>query len=143
MARQLEGTNSLLMTDTEIPALLHALDGGFVPPVPGGDLLRSPEILPTGRNVHGFDPFRLPSLFAVKDGAAQAERLLARYTQDGHGLPQTVALVLWGTDNLKSEGSQIAQALALIGARPRFDSYGRLAGAELMSWKSLAARAST
>jgi len=137
MARQLEGTNNLLMQDTEIPALLHALDGGFVPPVPGGDLLRSPEILPTGRNLHGFDPFRIPSAFAVKDGAAQAQRLLDRYMQDGHGLPQTVAMVLWGTDNLKSEGSQIAQALALIGARPRFDSYGRLAGAELIPLEEL------
>ena len=43
--------------------------------------------------------------------------------------PESVALVLWGTDNLKSEGGPIAQALALIGAKPRFDSYGRLAGA--------------
>jgi magnesium chelatase subunit H len=41
-------------------------------------------------------------------------------------------MVLWGTDNLKSEGAQIAQVLALIGARPRFDDYGRLAGAQLI-----------
>ena len=40
--------------------------------------------------------------------------------------------MLWGTDNLKNEGGPIAQALALIGARPRFDSYGRLAGATLV-----------
>ncbi len=61
------------------------------------------------------------------DGARQAERLLERHAADGNALPETVALVLWGTDNLKSEGGPIAQALALIGARPRFDSYGRLA----------------
>jgi magnesium chelatase subunit H len=48
-----------------------------------------------------------------------------------------VAIVLWGTDNLKTEGSPIAQALALIGARPRFDSYGRLAGAELVGLAEL------
>ncbi len=137
IARELSRTNRLLMQDSEIPALIHALDGCFVPPVPGGDLLRSPDILPTGRNLHGFDPFRIPSVFAVKDGAAQAQRLLERHMHDGHGLPQTVALVLWGTDNLKSEGSQIAQALALIGARPRFDSYGRLAGAELIPLEEL------
>ena len=51
--------------------------------------------------------------------------------------PSSVALVLWGTDNLKSEGVAIAQALSLIGARPRFDSYGRLSGAELMSLEEL------
>jgi magnesium chelatase subunit H len=39
--------------------------------------------------------------------------------------------VLWGTDHLKTEGGPIAQALALMGAEPRFDSYGRLAGAQL------------
>ncbi|RIA56719.1 magnesium chelatase subunit H [Dichotomicrobium thermohalophilum] len=137
LARELATTNKLLMQDSEIPALIHALDGGFVPPVPGGDLLRSPDILPTGRNLHGFDPFRLPSAFAVQDGAAQAQRLLERYRQDGYALPRTVAMVLWGTDNLKSEGSQISQALALIGARPRFDSYGRLAGAELIPLEEL------
>jgi magnesium chelatase subunit H len=43
-----------------------------------------------------------------------------------------VAIVLWGSDNLKSEGSQIGQALRLMGAQPRFDSYGRLVGAQLM-----------
>jgi magnesium chelatase subunit H len=126
-----------LCADHETQALLHALDGGFVRPAPGGDLLRTPSVLPTGRNLHGFDPFRLPSAFAVRDGALQAERLLARHQSDGHAFPESVALVLWGTDNLKSEGAPIAQALALIGARPRFDSYGRLAGAELIALDEL------
>ena len=51
---------------TKSPALLHALDGRFVRPAPGGDLLRTPAVLPTGRNLHGFDPFRIPSAFAVR-----------------------------------------------------------------------------
>jgi magnesium chelatase subunit H len=121
-----------LAEDQELPALMRALDGRFVPPAPGGDLLRTPAVLPTGRNLHGFDPFRIPSAFAVADGVRQADRLLERHLADGHGLPETVALVLWGTDNLKSEGASIGQALALLGARPRFDGYGRLAGAELV-----------
>jgi magnesium chelatase subunit H len=112
----------------EIAALLRALGGHFVPPVPGGDLIRSPAILPTGRNIHAFDPFRMPTAFALRDGAAQAQRLL-----DAHArLPRTVALVLWGSDNIKSDGGPIAQALALMGARPRFDAFGRLAGADLI-----------
>ena len=56
---------------------------------------------------------------------------------DGHAFPESIAMVLWGTDNLKSEGGPIAQALALMGAKPRFDSYGRLAGAELMPLEQL------
>ena len=124
--------DALLAFDHELPAIIHALDGGYVRPAPGGDLLRTTAVLPTGRNLHGFDPFRLPSLFACQDGARQAARLLARHEEDGHACPETVAMVLWGTDNLKTEGGPIAQALWLMGAAPRFDSYGRLAGARLL-----------
>jgi magnesium chelatase subunit H len=137
LLQELGASDRLLAEDHEIGGILHALDGGFVRPAPGGDLLRTPAILPTGRNVHGFDPFRIPSAYAVLDGARQAERLLARHMADGHALPESIALVLWGTDNLKSEGGPIAQALALIGAKPRFDSYGRLAGAELLPLEQL------
>lgn len=122
----------LLGEDHEIEGLLRALDGRFIRPVPGGDLIRTPEILPTGRNLHGFDPFRIPSTFALKDGARQAALLLDTHMAGGKPLPETVALVLWGTDNLKSEGGPIAQALALLGAAPRFDSFGRLCGAALL-----------
>ncbi|GMA76263.1 magnesium chelatase subunit H [Methylorubrum aminovorans] len=126
-----------LARDSELPALMRALDGRFVAPVAGGDLLRNPGILPTGRNLHGFDPYRLPTAFALADGAKQVARVLERHLAEGRPLPESVALVLWGTDNLKSEGGPIAQALALIGAAPRFDGYGRLAGAELIPLESL------
>ena len=124
--------DALLATDSELPAILHALDGGYLRPSPGGDLLRTQDVLPTGRNLHGFDPFKIPSIFAVQDGARQADRLLARHAADGCGVPETIALVLWGTDNLKTEGGPIAQALWLMGAEPRHDSYGRLTGAKLL-----------
>ena len=93
-----------LAQDHELPALIHALDGRFVRPAPGGDVLRTPDVLPTGRNLHGFDPFHIPSVFAVRDGARQAARLLERHMSDGGALPETIAMVLWGTDNLKTEG---------------------------------------
>ncbi len=126
-----------LAEDSETAGLLRALDGRFIRPAPGGDLLRTPAVLPTGRNLHGFDPYRIPSAYAVRDGTRQAERLLERCRADGLPQPASIAMVLWGTDNLKSEGGPIAQALALIGARPRFDGYGRLAGAELMTLAEL------
>ncbi|MGD0720610.1 MAG: magnesium chelatase subunit H [Roseiarcus sp.] len=135
--RDLAVSAERLSRDTEIAGILRALDGRFVPPAPGGDLLRTPDVLPTGRNLHGFDPFRIPSAYAVQDGARQAARLLARYVGDGNAFPETIALVLWGTDNLKTEGAPIAQALALLGAEPRFDSYGRLAGAALIPLERL------
>ncbi len=127
----------LLQKDHELDGLLRAIDGRFIRPVAGGDLIRTPQILPTGRNLHGFDPFRIPSAFAVADGRRQAELVLKTHTDAGHDLPETVALVLWGTDNLKSEGGPIAQALALLGAAPRFDSFGRLSGAQLLPLETL------
>jgi magnesium chelatase subunit H len=128
----LANTNQLLSQDSEVGAVLTALDGRYIRPAPGGDVVRTPAVLPTGRNLHGFDPFRIPSVFAVKDGALQAQRLIDRYRADGHALPASIAMVLWGSDNLKNEGAPIGQALALMGALPRFDSYGRIAGATLI-----------
>nr|WP_235575654.1 magnesium chelatase subunit H [Roseovarius tolerans] len=122
-----------LQKDTEIPALLNALEGRFTAPVHGGDLIRSPDILPTGRNIHAFDPFRMPSEFACREGAKQAQLLLDTH----HSLPRSVALVLWGSDNIKSDGAPLAQALALIGATPRFDAFGRLCGADLIPLETL------
>jgi magnesium chelatase subunit H len=135
--RKLAMMARLLAEDHELAALIHALDGRFVRPSPSGDLLRTPAILPTGRNIHGFDPFRLPSAFAMSDGSRQAARLLARHMDRQGSLPESVAIVLWGTDNIKSEGGPVAQALSLMGAEPRFDSYGRLSGAKLTPLASL------
>ncbi len=123
----------LLAEDAETPALLRALGGHFIRPVPGGDLIRNPDILPTGRNIHAFDPFRMPTAFAMHEGARQVAKLIETHAS----MPHTVALVLWGSDSIKSDGGPIAQALALMGAAPRFDSYGRLGGADLVSLAEL------
>ena len=135
--RELAQSDKHLAQDTEVAGLLRALDGRYTRPAPGGDILRTPAVLPTGRNLHGFDPFRIPSAFAVQDGAKQAQRLIERYVADGHALPESIALVLWGSDNLKNEGAPIGQALALMGTLPRFDSYGRVAGATLIPLEQL------
>ena len=118
----------LLRQETELGGLMRALSARYIAPVPGGDLIRSPEVLPTGRNIHAFDPFRMPTAFALQDGAQQAQRLIEAAGE----FPRSVALVLWGSDNIKSDGGPIAQALALMGTKPRFDGYGRLCGADLI-----------
>ncbi len=130
--RKLADINVLLSKDYEIAAILRALDGRFIAPAQGGDVLRTPEVLPTGRNLHGFDPFRIPSAFAMVDGVRQSNRIIQRHMSDGNPFPQSIAMVLWGADNVKSEGGPIGQALALMGVEPRFDGYGRLVGATLI-----------
>lgn len=131
--------DALLQNETELTALMSALDARYIKPVPGGDLIRSTEILPTGRNIHAFDPFRMPTAFACRDGMKQAQLLLDTHPT----LPRSIALVLWGSDNIKSDGGPIAQALALMGCTPRFDSFGRLAGADLIPLADLGRPGST
>jgi magnesium chelatase subunit H len=62
--------DAMLREDTEVPGVLRALDARYVEPAPGGDLLRTPAVLPTGRNVYGFDPYRVPSAYAQLEGRA-------------------------------------------------------------------------
>ncbi|HSG55477.1 MAG TPA: cobaltochelatase subunit CobN, partial [Paracoccaceae bacterium] len=122
-----------LSEEAELPALMRAMNAQFIAPVPGGDVIRTPEILPTGRNIHAFDPFRMPTSEAMVAGKRQADELLRTH----RCMPRSVALVLWGSDNIKSNGGPIAQALALMGCTPRFDAHGRLCGADLMPLASL------
>lgn len=135
--QELNRLDALLTGDCELDGLIHALDAGYIAPAPGGDLLHNAETLPTGRNIHGFDPFRLPTAQAMRTGQRHAELLLERHLSEAGELPQSIAFVLWGSDNLKNEGVPIAQVLALMGARPRFDAYGKLCGSELIPLEEL------
>ena len=135
--RLLSGYDAALREDHEVPGILRALDARYVPPAPGGDLLRNPAVLPTGRNVYGFDPYRVPSAAAMLEGRTRAEQLLARHAAETGEFPESIAVVLWGTDNMKSEGTPLAQVLALMGVVPRFDGVGRLSGARLLPLESL------
>ncbi len=129
---ELERAGRLLAEDHETAGLLRALDARYVAPAPGGDLLRTPSVLPTGRNLYGFDPYRVPSGYAMLEGQRRAAQLLQHTVARDGALPETVAMVLWGTDNMKTEGVPLAMALALLGAAPRFDGVGRLVGARLL-----------
>ncbi|KNG93751.1 cobaltochelatase subunit CobN [Pseudaestuariivita atlantica] len=133
MPEPTEAAREALAQDTELPGLIRALGGHYTPPVPGGDIVRNADILPTGRNIHAFDPFRMPSEYACRAGAEQARLLLETHAT----LPRSVAVVLWGSDNIKSDGEPIGQALALIGAKPRFDAFGRMCGADLIPLEEL------
>ncbi len=129
--------NQHIKSDGELSGMVHALDAGYIAAAPGGDVLHNAETLPAGRNIHGFDPFRLPSGKALRAGKRHAEQLLDKHLAEAGTLPQTVAFVLWGSDNLKNEGVPIAQVMSLMGAEPRFDTYGKLCGAQLISLEEL------
>ena len=118
----------------EIDSLLTGLDGRFVKPGPSGAPTRGRlDVLPTGRNFFSVDSRAVPTPAAWHLGWKSAEMLIERYLQDEGDWPTTVALSAWGTANMRTGGDDIAQALALIGAKPLWDQAShRVTGIEVM-----------
>ncbi|MBB3146548.1 cobaltochelatase CobN [Phyllobacterium trifolii] len=112
--------------DAEMNALLAALNGRFVAPGPSGAPTRGrPDVLPTGRNFFSVDTRAVPTPAAWELGQKSAELLIRRYTQDHGEWPTSFGLTAWGTSNMRTGGDDIAQALALIGAKPVWDMASR------------------
>jgi cobaltochelatase CobN len=117
----------LSATTDELDAVLHALNGGFVPAGPSGSPLRGlVNVLPTGRNFYSVDPKAVPSRLAWETGQALAASLVERYRADNDGAcPPSVGLSLWGTSAMRTAGDDIAEAFALLGVRPVWDDASR------------------
>ncbi len=116
----------LRATTGEIDAVLHALDGGYVPAGPSGSPLRGlVNVLPTGRNFYSVDPKAIPSRLAWETGRLLADDLLARHRADTGEWPRSVGLSVWGTSAMRTSGDDIAEVLALLGVRPRWDEMSR------------------
>ncbi|WP_420349232.1 cobaltochelatase subunit CobN [Pelagibius sp.] len=110
----------------EVAGLLRGLDGRFVAPGPSGAPTRGRlDVLPTGRNFYSVDTRTVPTPAAWQLGWASAERLLLRHRQEEGGWPRRLALSAWGTANMRTGGDDIAQALALMGVKPTWETASR------------------
>ncbi|HEV7305744.1 cobaltochelatase subunit CobN [Ensifer sp.] len=110
----------------EMAGFLTGLDGRFVAPGPSGAPTRGrPDVLPTGRNFYSVDSRSVPTPAAYELGKKSAELLIRRYLQDHGEWPSSFGLTAWGTANMRTGGDDIAQALALIGAKPTWDMVSR------------------
>jgi len=123
--------------DMEMESLLRALDGEYVLPGPGGDPIRNPGVLPSGKNIHALDPQAIPTRAAVAAAKGVVDKLIERQKQEQGTWPETIACVLWGTDNIKTYGESLAQILWFIGVRPVPDSLGRVNKLELIPLEEL------
>lgn len=127
-----------ICADNELGALLRALEGEYITPGPGGDPIRNPDVLPTGKNIHALDPQSIPTTAAVQSARIVVERLLDRQRQENGGAyPETIATVLWGTDNIKTYGESLAQMLWFVGVKPVPDSLGRVNKLEIIPLEEL------
>ncbi|OLP61500.1 cobaltochelatase subunit CobN [Xaviernesmea oryzae] len=118
----------------ELAGLIQGLDGRFVAPGPSGAPTRGrPDVLPTGRNFYSVDCRAVPTRTAYELGRKSAELLIRRYVQDHGDWPTSFGLTAWGTANMRTGGDDIAQAMALIGAKPCWDPAShRVTGYEIM-----------
>jgi magnesium chelatase subunit H len=133
----LENICSQLKDNQEMESLLRALRGEYIEPGPGSDIVQNPAILPTGRNTHAINPYAIPSPVATTRAELTASNLLERHLHEHGRYPQAMALVLWGLDNIKTEGEGVAQALWLLGLRARRDGLNRATEIEVIPLEEL------
>ncbi|MBR8829859.1 MAG: hypothetical protein N5P05_001183 [Chroococcopsis gigantea SAG 12.99] len=124
---------ALLNRNTEeLTNLLKGLNGEYIPPAPGGDLLRDGAgVLPTGRNIHALDPYRMPSPGAYERGREIGKKLIQQHWDEHGSYPETIAVLLWGLDVIKTKGESLGILLELVGAEPVKEGTGRIVRYEL------------
>lgn len=129
----------LYQVQDEINNLIKGLDGKFIPPGRSGNISRGgADILPTGRNFYSLDPRMVPSFSAWETGKKLADGILEDYMKNNGKYPETIAIVLWATSTMRSNGDDIAEILYLMGLKPVWDKgSGRVVGLEFIPLEEL------
>lgn len=117
---------NLECVDAEIWQVLNALEGQYIAPGPSGAPTRgNAHILPTGRNFYAVDPRALPSPTAWQVGQQLAREAIERFRKEEGQCPESIGLTLWGTSQMRTQGDDVAEALAFLGVRPLWDPHSR------------------
>ena len=117
----------------ELESVLNALDGGYVPPSPGGDPVANPNVLPTGRNLFAINAEATPTKSAWEKGVKLAENTIDLYrSRHGDSIPRKVSYTLWSSEFIETEGATVAQILYMLGVEPIYDTFGRVTDIRLI-----------
>jgi cobaltochelatase CobN len=116
---------NLQSCNQEMSNLMNALEGKYVPPGPGGDPIRKPDALPSGRNLYSFDPREIPIKASRDLGVTMANELINKYLNETGEYPKKVSVFLWATETMKHLGVMEAEILTLLGVKVEYDSYNR------------------
>ena len=117
----------------ELDALVTGLAGQYITAGPGNDPIRNPDSLPTGRNLYGFDPSRMPSTGVWAQGQKLAGQFIEDYKKEHNGeFPDRVVFNLWATEAMRHEGVTESEILALMGVRPLWNGRGQVEGLEVI-----------
>ena len=123
----------------EMASLMKVLAGRYIESGPGGDLVRDGiNVLPSGRNIHAIDPWRIPSELAFKRGTLIADSIVKKHLEENDGqYPETIAQVLWGLDTIKTKGEAVAVCIRLMGGEPSYDGTGKISHYSLVALEKL------
>lgn len=116
----------------ELDSFVAGLSGRFVTAGPGGDPLRVPASLPTGKNFYGFNPAAMPSPGVYAQGAAMAEKLVADHRKKHGQWPDRLLFNLWSNEAMRHGGLMEAQILALMGVKLTYQRWGAVDGIEVI-----------
>ncbi|MBL8211833.1 MAG: cobaltochelatase subunit CobN [Bryobacterales bacterium] len=124
-------------TAREIPETLRALEGRYIRPGSGGDPVRNPMALPTGKNLYGINPQEVPTRAAWELGRKLAEDLIANEQKRLGRFPRKIGFTLWNTELIRHYGADLAQILYLMGLQPRWDQRGVVEGVDVIPMAQL------
>jgi cobaltochelatase CobN len=130
---------ALAATTDELTYTVSACEGKYVPPGPSGSVTRGmADILPTGRNFYSIDPRAVPSQASWRVGVDLGDALLERYLNEEGKYPESIGIVIWATDAMKTKGDDIAEILYLMGVKPVWEeTSGRVVGIEVIPFETL------
>ncbi len=125
------------LAEQEIEHLLDGLAAKHIPTGTGNDPIRNPEAVPTGKNIYGFDPTKIPTKEAWKAGKVLATDLIESYKAK-HGIyPDKLAFSMWSTETLKHFGVLEAEILYAIGVRPVWNERDQVVDVEIIPMDEL------
>ncbi|MBW1838331.1 MAG: magnesium chelatase subunit H [Deltaproteobacteria bacterium] len=123
------GLGESLENNKEIDHMVRALNAEYISPGLGGNPIRSPGVIPTGRNPYQFNPDLIPTPLACRRGEEVGRQVIKCYQEENEGrFPETVAVVLWGFETMKTQGETIGEIFHLLGIRPRRAGVGDMVG---------------
>ena len=121
----------------ETQNLLRALDGKYIKVSHGGDPIRNPDVAPTGRNLIGFNPAKVPSKEAYQAGVTLMDQTIKDYVEKHGRYPEKLAFSLWSLETMRHQGALEAQVLHALGLKPKWNRQGNVIGTEVIEYKDL------
>ncbi|WP_444932804.1 cobaltochelatase subunit CobN [Microbulbifer sp. JTAC008] len=121
----------------ELENLMSALDGNYIPVSHGGDPIRNPQAVPTGRNLIGFNPAKVPSKEAYEAGVQLMDQTIADYHAKHGRFPDKLAFSLWSLETMRHQGALEAQILHALGLKPKWNQQGNVTGTEVIPYSEL------